>query len=153
MTVKQHIAFLFGYSDNMDELSKSRETIKANLARWMATPSLDTKEKIAKKTGVSVRTVFSLIVAEDHNATLKNLASVAEAFGREPWEMLIDVAPERLDLMRIVAGMSEDQAFRLKHLIMAIMGDSIEKTSPARSHTKQTIPSMHEPFAHYKAEQ
>ena len=154
MDVKQHIACKYGYSGKMDELSKLRGIIKANLARWMVTPSLDTKEKISKKTGVSVRTVFSLIVAEDHNATLKNLTSVADAFGREPWEILIDASPERLDLMRIVAGMSEDQAFRLKHLIMAIMGDCADaNTTSNRKPSNLVTLTIHEPASTYKAEQ
>jgi hypothetical protein len=138
----------------MDELSKLRWTIKTNLARWMVTPSLDSKEKIGKKTGVSVRTVHSLIAAEEHNATLKNLAKVAEAFGREPWEILVDAAPERLDLMRLVAAMTEDQAFRLKHLIMAIMGDCTDNTSMPRSKPSNAVKhAIHEPASTYKAEQ
>jgi len=107
----------------MDSLKKSQQAIKSNLIKWRtALPALQTKEKIAARTGVSSRTVFSMISGEDKNFTLKNLISVAEAFGREPWEILIEAAPERLDLIKMVIDMNEDQAFRLKHLMMAIMG-------------------------------
>lgn len=104
-------------------------------------PSLETKEKIAARTGVSARTVFSMIAGEDKNFTLKNLASVAEAFGREPWEILIEAAPERLDLIKLVVEMNEDQAFRLKHLIMAIMGGGVDKPPAQRT--------LHEPRKEY----
>jgi hypothetical protein len=126
----------------MTSIKKTQLAIKANLSKWRtAVPALETKEKIAARTGVSARTVFSMLTGEDKNFTLKNLASVAEAFGREPWEILIEAAPERLDLIKLVVGMNEDQAYRLKHLIMAIMGGGID-TQPAQR-------TLHEPGKEY----
>jgi transcriptional regulator with XRE-family HTH domain len=126
----------------MTSIKKTQLAIKANLSKWRtAVPALETKEKIAARTGVSARTVFSMLTGEDKNFTLKNLASVAEAFGREPWEILIEAAPERLDLIKLVVGMNEDQAYRLKHLIMAIMGGGIDKPPAQRT--------LHEPGNDY----
>jgi hypothetical protein len=126
----------------MTSIKKTQLAIKANLFKWRTSvPALETKEKIAARTGVSARTVFSMLTGEDKNFTLKNLASVAEAFGREPWEILIEAAPERLDLIKLVVGMNEDQAYRLKHLIMAIMGGGID-IQPAKR-------TLHEPGKEY----
>lgn len=65
------------------------KVISQNLTSWMeATPALDTFKKLSVRSGVGFGTV-QRAKNGDGNITVEKLAAIAQAFGRQPAELLV----------------------------------------------------------------
>jgi transcriptional regulator with XRE-family HTH domain len=69
-----------------------RKVFKANLERLMAaTPSLDSGPKLEAKSGVGASSISRWLRDPPSSApTLDSVQAIAEAFGVQPWELLVD---------------------------------------------------------------
>jgi len=76
---------------NMDSI---KDTIAKNLNAWMANdPGKDTGKKLAVRCGVGLETIRR-IRKGDGNATIKNLALVATAFGKTVIDLMTPVTDD-----------------------------------------------------------
>lgn len=81
----------------MDSKTKSaRAALRASLkAQMEAHASLRTRETVARRAGVSARTVGYLLQLSGPSPRLDVLERVAAAFGLRAWELLIDPDEDR----------------------------------------------------------
>lgn len=79
------MGYLFKENPDMD----TAKVISQNLTSWMeATPALDTFKKLSVRSGVGFGTVRRAKNG-DGNITVEKLAAIAQAFGRQPAELLV----------------------------------------------------------------
>lgn len=79
------MGYLFKENPDMD----IAKVISQNLTSWMeATPALDTFKKLSVRSGVGFGTV-QRAKNGDGNITVEKLAAIAQAFGRQPAELLV----------------------------------------------------------------
>lgn len=80
--------------DMGEDRTTARQLVAKNLARLMAgSPSLNTQEKVGSKAGIKQRTVGYLLNPESadmKSPKLDTVEKVAQAFGLEPWVLLVD---------------------------------------------------------------
>lgn len=75
----------------LPRMTSARQILAQNLRTLMSkTPSLDHRDKIAARSGVSPRTVGYMLQSGDGNPTLRNIEAVADAFKVPVWRLLTD---------------------------------------------------------------
>ncbi|AYC20089.1 hypothetical protein DZA65_03214 [Dickeya dianthicola] len=78
-----------GETKNQGEPTSIGMIAAANLSRWMAEHRrLNSQQRVADASGVSQATINRMLNNEA-SITLNNMAAIAEAFGRRPYEMII----------------------------------------------------------------
>ena len=77
------------HEENDDESSPQRMLFGDNIRRLMRSrPSLDSNPKLSVRADVGVATLSRIITCKTA-ATLDTVARLAEAFGLEPWQLLV----------------------------------------------------------------
>jgi transcriptional regulator with XRE-family HTH domain len=72
-----------------DEISPQRRVFGENIKRLMESrPSLDSNPKLGARANIGIATI-SRIINGQSAATLDTVASLAKAFGVEPWQLLV----------------------------------------------------------------
>lgn len=85
-----HVLAIAAGAENVDGETEIGAIAADNLRRWMdGSKELCSQQKVADRAGVGQSTVNRLL-RNEASVTIGNLASVAEAFGRRPYELLID---------------------------------------------------------------
>lgn len=79
----------------------AREILAANLRHLMTQhPDLNDRTKLARRSGVSPRTIGYMLQSGTGNPTLESMEAVAKAFGKPVWHLFIDFpVVERLSLL------------------------------------------------------
>ncbi len=91
---KQHFAIERHYPDSMTNKTPARVVLRQNLDTLMQRSiDLDTQPKLAKRAGVSQRTVSNLLREagpKEKGPRLDVVEKIARAFGLSTWQLLLD---------------------------------------------------------------
>lgn len=95
-----------------------RSVVGDNLTRLMRSrPSLDSNPKLRNKSGVGIATISRIINGETA-ATLDTLGMLAEAFGLEPWQLLVpNLDPTNPQILQAISPKEADLYRRLRETI------------------------------------
>lgn len=99
---------------------KARETLSANLRNWRNTLEPKAVTMIAKKSGVSVKTIYNMLNAEYD--PIGPTEAVAQVYGREAWMLLCPTPlPELAEILRVY-NQADDQGKRDIQFAIDIIG-------------------------------
>jgi transcriptional regulator with XRE-family HTH domain len=87
-------------------MQSARQILAQNLRALMSRqPSLDHRDKIAARSGVSARTIGYMLQSGDGNPTLASIEAVALAFRVPVWRLLTDLPDaDKLLLLQKILG-------------------------------------------------
>lgn len=126
-----------------------RQVLSANLRALMATrPDLDVIKKVVKVSGLSNGKV-GRIYAASHTTDIDTLADLAEAFGLEPWQLLVpDLNPQRIPELSTTPLLEQVRSLVQKGLAQSgedyqkqVQAVSSTEAKPRKTAGQATIPS------------